>query len=258
MKLKDLLSEMKEVQQKIGASEPYICGGVPRDKYMNNLSNVSDIDITTGDKTVDYLSLELYNKLSAKYNIFRKIMDDGHSSIYIGKFKIDFSSNFNAPNIDALLKDRGVDKPTNMQKEIFSRDFTCNALLMPIDLNKILDLTQNGFNDIQNKKIKTCLLPSETFMSNPDRALIRIIRSVYLSCKLDFEIDDAIIEFVINNISKINTSNNKGVSKKINDAFAKNPNKASFYLTKMNLWNYIPITEVVYPHYIAYIRGASQ
>lgn len=255
MKLKDLLSEIKEVQEKIGASQPYICGGTPRDKYMNNLSNVADLDITTGDKTVDYLSLELYKKLSTRYNVSRKIMDDGHSSIFLGKFKIDFSSNFNAPNIDILLKNKGIVKPTNMQREIFSRDFTCNALLMTLDLSKILDLTKNGFTDIQDKKIKTCLLPAETFLANPDRAFVRVIRSIYLACKLDFEIDESIIEFVITNISNINTKNTAGISKKIQDSFTKNPEKASIYLTKMKLWNYIPITELIYPYYLKHIKG---
>lgn len=255
MKLKDLLSEIKEVQTKIGASEPYICGGMPRDKYMNNLENVSDLDITTGDKTVDYLSLELYKKLSTKYNIIRKVMSDGHSAIHMGKFKVDFSSNFNAPNIEQILQQKGISKPTSMQKELFSRDFTCNSLLMPLDLSKILDLTQQGLIDIQNKKIKTCLLPEQTLLAAKDRSFIRIIRSIYLACKLDFEIDEEIIKFVQTNIANITTLVTPNISKKINDAFTKNPEKASLYLTKMGLWNYIPITEIIYPYYIKHIRG---
>ncbi|MCC5297069.1 hypothetical protein LMP03_14185, partial [Staphylococcus aureus] len=75
---------MKEVQEKIGASEPYICGGTPRDRYMGHLENISDLDFTTGDKSVDYLSQEYAISLQKTMNVTRKSMDDGHSTIFIG------------------------------------------------------------------------------------------------------------------------------------------------------------------------------
>src|SRR5574338_707826 len=124
MKLRELLSQLKDVQNKIGASDPYICGGTPRDKYMGRLDNVADIDLTTGDKTIDYLSQEFAIILRRKYNVTRKTMDDGHSTIFIGNLKIDFSSNFVVNNIDAHLSKEGIVEPTDMQREMFSRDFT--------------------------------------------------------------------------------------------------------------------------------------
>src|SRR6185369_7178837 len=128
MKLRELLQQMQDTQKKIGSSEAYICGGTPRDRYLKHLENISDLDITTGDKTVGYLSSEFGTILGRKYNVTRRDHDDGHSSIYIGSFKMDFSSNFNVPNIDAILAKQGIVRPTEMQKEMFSRDFTCNAL----------------------------------------------------------------------------------------------------------------------------------
>ena len=80
-----------------------ICGGVPRDKHMGKLENIADIDITTGDKTVDYLSQEYAIKLRRSINVTRKTMEDGHSTIFIGNLKMDFSSNFMVPNIDQYL-----------------------------------------------------------------------------------------------------------------------------------------------------------
>jgi tRNA nucleotidyltransferase/poly(A) polymerase len=253
MKLRELLSEIKDVQVQIGTSVPYICGGTPRDKYLNNIANMADLDITTGDKSVDYLSQELYNTLSKKYNVLRKTMDDGHSSIHIGKFKIDFSSNYITPDIDNFLKLQGIESPTNMQREIFSRDFTCNALLMTVDLSKIIDITNRGFQDIKERKIKTCLPPEVTLVSNKNR----VIRSIYLACKLNFDIDESIIEFVKNNPESVKISSPKSLSEKLNLAFEKDADKASYLLTKMNLWNYVPITEVVYPYYMKHVKGAS-
>jgi hypothetical protein len=45
------------------------------------------------------------------------------------------------------------------------------------------------------------------------------------------------------------------MSEKLNEAFQKNPDKASYYLTKMNLWSYVPITEIVYPYYIKHVQS---
>lgn len=250
MKLRELLSEIKSVQMDIGCSEPYICGGLPRDKFLNKISLVSDLDITTGDKTVDYLAEELYKKLSKKYKIVRKIMNDGHSSIYLGGFKVDFSSNFNCPNIDKILESNGIINPTEMQKEIFSRDFTCNTLLLPLTLDKFIDITNLGFNALNNKVIKTCLAPEITLITNKNR----VVRAIYLACKLDFDIDPSIIEFVRNNPNSIKISSTKSLVEKLNESFTFNPTKASYFLTKMGLWNYIPITEKVYPYYLQHIK----
>lgn len=250
MKLRELLSQLKEVQEKIGASEPYICGGTPRDRYLKHLENISDIDITTGDKTVDYLSQEFAEKLRREYNLERKTMPDGHSTIFMGNLKLDFSSNFNVPGIEAILRKVGIGKPTEMQKEMFSRDFTCNALLLSLDLKNVIDPTHLGFKDIDKKIIKTCLAPEITLTTNRNR----VIRSIYLATKLDFNIDGAIVKFVASHPQTADISTEKVMAEKTNDAFTKDPEKASYYVTKMNLWNYIPITEVVYPHYIKNVK----
>lgn len=244
---------MKRVQVNIGASTPYICGGTPRDKYMGKLENIADIDMTTGDKTVDYLSQEFYLSLRKKYNVTRKTMEDGHSTIFLGSLKIDFSSNFMVPNIDQELAKLGITKPTDMQREMFSRDFTCNSLLLTTDLKEVLDPTKRGFKDIKDKKIKTCLAPEITLTSNRNR----VVRAIYLACKLDFDIDDSIINFVRQHPDSIKISTEKSMNDKLNEAFSRNPEKAASLITQMSLWSYIPITEKVYPYYMKQIKGKT-
>jgi tRNA nucleotidyltransferase/poly(A) polymerase len=253
MKLRELLSEMKRVQEKIGASKPYICGGTPRDKYMGKLENIADIDITTGDKTVDYLSQEFYLEFRKRYNVTRKTMEDGHSSIFVGSLKVDFSSNFMVHNIDHLLNQKGIEKPTNMQREMYSRDFTCNSLLLDLDLKKIYDPTGQGFVDIKARKIKTCLPASITLTSNRNR----IVRAIYLATKLDFDLDNDIIEYVRKNPQTIKISTEKTMTDKLNEAFTRDPDKAAHLITQMGLWNYIPVTEKVYPYYIKHTQGKA-
>lgn len=252
MKLRELLSEMKRVQVEIGSSVPYICGGTPRDKHMGRLDNIADLDITTGDKTVDYLSQEFYLQLRKRYNVTRKTMEDGHSTLFIGNLKVDFSSNFIVNNIDPILRQMGIEKPSNMQREMFSRDFTCNSLLMTLDLKNILDPTRKGFQDIKDRKIKTCLPPAITLTSNRNR----VVRAIYLASKLDFDIDKSIIDYVSKNPQTVKISTEKSMADKLTEAFEKDADKAAFFITKMNLWNYIPVTEKIYPYYMKY-KGKS-
>jgi poly(A) polymerase len=246
MKLRELLQQMKKVQEEIGTSVPYICGGTPRDKYMGKLENIADLDITTGDKTVDYLSQEFFIEFRKKFNVTRKTMEDGHSSIFVGSLKMDFSSNFMVHNIDHYLEQMGIKDPTNIQREMFSRDFTCNSLLLSLDLKQILDPTKRGFQDIKEKKIKTCLAPEVTLTSNRNR----VVRAIYLACKLDFDLDQSIIDYVSKNPQTVKISTEKSMNEKLNEAFTRNPNKAVELITKMNLWNHIPITEKIYPYYV--------
>lgn len=253
MKLRELLQYMEMVQKKIDVAPPKICGGTPRDKYMGKLENIADLDITNGEKTIDYLSQELAIMLKKKFNITRKVMSDGHSTIFMGNLKIDFSSNFIVPEVDQILHKINIANPTNMQKEMYSRDFTCNALLMELDLKTITDPTNRGFIDIKDRKIKTCLPPEITLTSNRNR----VVRAIYLACKLDFDIDDSIINYVIKNPLTIKMSTEKSMAEKLNEAFRRDPEKASYLIGKMDLWNHIPIIESVYPYYQKHLQGRS-
>lgn len=239
---------MKEVQQKIGASEPYICGGTPRDRYLGHLENISDIDITTGDKSVDYLSQEFAIALRRDYNVDRKTMEDGHSTLFIGNLKVDFSSNFNVPNVDVILKSLGVPRPTEMQKEMYSRDFTCNALLLSLDLKNLVDPTHKGFKDIKEKMIRTCLEPEITLTTNKNR----VVRAIYLASKLGFDIDPKIVNYVAQNPQTVKISTEKSMADKLREAFKRDADRAAHFITKMNLWSHIPITEEIYPYYMKY------
>jgi len=218
---------------------------------MGKLENIADLDITTGDKTVDYLSQEFYLQLRKKYNVTRKTMEDGHSTVFVGSLKMDFSSNFMAHNIDHYLQQMGIKEPTNMQREMFSRDFTCNSLLLTLDLKNILDPTKRGFQDIKERKIKTCLSPEITLTSNRNR----VVRAIYLASKLDFDVDDAIIDYVKKNPQTVKISTEKSMTEKLNEAFTRNPDRAANLITRMGLWNYIPVSEKVYPYYMKHTKG---
>lgn len=263
MKLRELLTQIKQVENEIKSSPVYICGGAARDRYMGKLDKINDLDLTNGDKTIDLVSIRLFNLLKSKYKVNRHVMPDGHSSIFMGNLKIDFSSNYNAPDIERILKSKNISNPTNLQKETYSRDFTCNALLMDFNLNTLMDPTRRGFKDIQEKKIRTCLPPEVTLQNNNKR----IIRSIYLACKLNFDVDESIISFVKNNPKIFSPETSTIISDKLvypkyfthflNKAFDADPEKAAYLLGAMNLWQFIPVTERFYPYYLKFLRGSN-
>jgi len=250
MKLKELLDIMGTIASEKKYSQPFICGGTPRDKYLKRLDNISDLDLTTGDKTIHAFAKDASLVLGKKYQISTKVADDGHTSIHIGDLKMDFSSNFIVPGIEKILAAKGLNKPTDMQKELYSRDFTCNALLMSFDLKTIIDPINRGLKDIKNKKIVCCLDPSITFTSNKNR----VVRSIYLAAKLGFEIDDTIISWVKTHPESIRFGSERSLTQKLNKALDYNPEKTLQLLSKMNLWNHIPISERLYPYYMKRLK----
>lgn len=246
MKLKELLNTLAEVQQEIGTSPALICGGVPRDRVLRHIERISDIDITCGDQTIFDLAQAFAKKLQENYNVKIRTSSDNHSTIFIGNLKFDTSSNFTVPGISDILKKQNIPQPTSLQEEMFSRDFTCNALLLSLDLKNVIDPTHRGFKDIDAKMIRTCLSPAITLTSNKNR----VIRAIYLAAKLNFSIDPSIIKYVSAHPETARISSEKVMSEKINQAFQYDADKTKYYLDQMKLWNFIPITEAVYPHYL--------
>lgn len=249
MKLNELLNIINDVYKNYNTSVPFLCGGVCRDKYLKRLDNIEDLDITTGDKTIKVLSAGLNDFLKDKYKIVYKEMDDGHSSIFIGGMKLDFSSNFIIPDINIHLNKLGIASPTSLEQEMYSRDFTCNSLLIDTNLTKIFSPVKNAIDDLNNKIIKTCLEPVITLTTNKNR----VVRAIYLSSKLNFKISDDIISFVKKHPESINISSNKTLIKKLNSAFEYNPELAVENISKMDLWKHIPITDIMTPYYAKHV-----
>ncbi len=235
MKLSKLLSLISDIASNKGISTPFICGGVPRDKILNKINELNDVDLTTGDDTIHSLAKELSMILRPPQASYI-VMPDGHSTININEFKLDFSSNFVVPNINILLNKIGIVKPTKMQEEIFSRDFTCNSLLMSLDLKTILDPSNKGIKDIKSKQLKTCLEPDITLKLDNKR----IVRILYLAAKLDFTVDSEIIQWVKNNPQSLSNVKPQYLSKKLQKAIDYNLEKTVNLITEMNLWKYTP------------------
>jgi len=237
MKVSDLLSLVDHTAKSAKISQPFIVGGAVRDKVMGRLENVSDLDITTGDESIHKLARAVKERLGTMGNFM--VFPDGHASIVIDGIKLDFSSNFHSIDIDKRLKRAGLDNPSQMLQELYSRDFTVNALLMTLDLKHIKDPTGMGLRDIRRKLVRTCLPASITLRDDPKR----IIRSIYMAAKLGFNVDDEIVRFVIKHPDNINKAKEKYVTKTLIEAYKHNKQITVSLLDKMKLWRKIHISQ---------------
>ncbi len=184
MKLRDFLKSVEDSQVATNSSKVWICGGVARDKVLNRLDKINDLDLTTGDQSINTVFINLIKKLNQEFPVNYKLMSDGHKTLEFSNFKVDFSSNYITPNIEYYLAKLGVKNSTPLQQEMYSRDFTINSLLLDFDLKSMQDPTNRGLSDIKSKMIDTNLDPQITLLSFRNR----VVRAIYLAAKLDFDI----------------------------------------------------------------------
>ena len=252
MKIRELLSQIAQLAKSNGISEPFIVGGIPRDKVLGRLDAVQDIDLTTGDESIHKLSQVTANSLRPQFpELNLKVMGDGHSQIMIGNVKLDFSSNYKTPGVEQKLVKAG-EKPSPLLVEMVSRDFTCNTLLMTLDLKDIRDMTGMGMRDIKRKMLVTPMAPEIT-LGNDNK---RVARIPYLAAKLGFEVEPAIIKWVRNHPESL-TQNAKPryVSQKISKAMGYDPERTVKLLDEMGLWHEVPLTEELIPYATQYGRA---
>lgn len=233
MKLSEVLDSINDTSIKFKTSTPYICGGVVRDKLLNRINKINDLDITTGDKTIHLLGQEFYNSIYKKYNVTSETAKDNHFTISMGNLKIDFSSNFIYPNINNLL---GPGNYNSLELETYSRDYTCNSLLSDLKLSKILDITKRGERDINSKIIDTCLSPEHTLSVQPNRAF----RAVYLAVKLGFNISPRVIKWLKSNSIIIQGCKFSYLDEKIAFLCSIDKNRTNDLLTECNMKGFIP------------------
>lgn len=238
MNVKELLLLIDSIAQQSGTSKPWLVGGVPRDLYLKKNNSFNDLDITTGDQTISILSKEVAIALKNLKPIYR-LMDDGHSRIILGPLKLDFSSNFVVPEIEKIYTKNFGRAPNSMEMELYSRDFTCNTLLMPLSFDKPIDLTKQAIPAIEAKIIKTCLNPDITLGLDPKR----IVRAVYLSAKLGFELDIETSTWIKNNINILSQVKPQYITKKIAKALSYNKNITVELLDFLQLWPYLPVNK---------------
>lgn len=240
MRFEELLAALTKLAEEKGLSKPFLVGGYPRDRALGLLpSQVKDIDVTTGDNSIVGLAMAASHEWpTAHFQSF----EDGHSALAFKNIKVDFSNNFTLPGIEGELKERGIEDPSSMQKELFSRDFTVNCLLQPLDLyEEALDLTGKGRDDLKNRVLRTPVDAELTIGHDPRR----ILRAAKLSLKFGFEVDDSLAEAMVKYRGGVANLPFSHVKKQVNQMLRMDPRKAIETLSKYKLLPMLPISRLM-------------
>jgi len=239
MKLSELLTKLEKISKDYDIPDPYIVGGLPRDKAFGVAQNVTDIDITTGDKNSFALAMSASRVWPDAH--FRAY-DDGHSSIDFKNIRLDFSNNFNLPGIEDVLKKMGIGNPSEVEKEVYSRDFTINTLLQPMNLEREpLDITGKAMEDIKNKVLRTPVDPELTIGYDPRRILRAVKLIIKFNLTPDPKLEEALIKYR-GGISEIPTNH---VKKQVNQMLDMNSKRALDLLIKYKLLPIVPLSRMM-------------
>lgn len=235
MSINKSLELLESIAQSHGLSKPYIVGGVPRNEKIEGTHELSDIDITTGDDDVHKLA-KAFSDAVGKDAIWQK----DHYTVIHNDVKYDFAKHTPHPGIVDLLKARGIDNPTEMEKEVYSRDFTMNTLMMPTNQGEVIDITGKGLADIENKVITCPISCDASFQFDPRR----ILRAYYFKVKYDFSFSDDVKQSIQRNKGLLASVNKRYASEMINK-IVREDSAMLDELIDDGVIQYLPITKYV-------------
>ena len=239
MLLSDLLLSLDKMAKDNNISAPYVVGGMPRDKMFGLADSIRDIDITTGNKESIILAVSANKEWP---DVDFRTYDDGHSSIDFKNIRLDFSNNFILPGIEDMLKEIGIEKPSDLEKEMYSRDFTINTILQPMNLEEDpIDITKKAFDDVKNKILRTPVNPEFTIGYDPRR----ILRAVKLIIKFDLKVEENVKEAIIKYRGSVIGLSSKYVKGQINQMLKMNSDKTIELLTEFQLLPIIPLSKMM-------------
>jgi tRNA nucleotidyltransferase (CCA-adding enzyme) len=212
---------------------------LPRDQAFGLSKEIRDIDITTGDKdSFSLAAIAASTWTDANFQVY----SDGHSSLRFKNITVDFSNNFKLPSIKEYLKKAGVKVFTNLQEEIYSRDFTINTLLQPMDLTEEpLDLTGFGLQDVKNKMLRTPVDPELTIGHDPRR----ILRALKLSLKFNLEIASDLQKSLIKYRGGLTDLSFNSIKKQVNQMLKIDSKQTIELLSKYKLLPIIPLSRML-------------
>lgn len=179
-----IVSTITEAAKENGI-EVFMVGGVVRDLILKR--ERSDLDfLVIGD------SLKFAEKVANKLGIQKvtKFRNFGTAHFIYQNYDIEFvgarKESYNRDSRKPIVEDG------TFEDDIKRRDFTINAMAISLNeknFGELIDIF-NGYNDLQNKLIKTPLDPFQTFDDDP----LRIMRAFRFAAQLEFQVDESIMK----------------------------------------------------------------
>lgn len=165
-------------------SQLFIVGGFVRDLILNRKRN--EIDFLVLGNGPEFAKLAA-DKLGVSQVTIFKNFGTAHFKYadfdleFVGARKESYSTTSRKPEVET----------GTFEDDIKRRDFTINTLAVSLckeNYGELIDLF-DGYNDINNKLIRTPLDPLETFKDDP----LRIMRAFRFAAQLEFIVDEKLI-----------------------------------------------------------------
>ncbi len=158
----------------------YIVGGYVRDQLMGKNSEDMDIVVELKNGGIKLANFLFEHGISTSPVVFDKF---GTSQIEIKDHKIELV--MTRKEFYRTKNRKPIVQFADLKEDVYRRDFTINSLLKDIVSGEIIDLTQKGVSDINNKIIRTTHDSDSIFKDDP----LRMLRAIRFSIQLAFEIE---------------------------------------------------------------------
>ena len=180
MKVED---EIKNLVHSWGKADVYYVGGYVRDQIMGLVPKDYDLVINAENGTSEFIEYlkKNHSDICSGFVVYERY---GTAKFTLHE-KVDIECVI--PRTETY--NSGPRKPdqvqyTNLEQDAKRRDFCCNALYKNVVTGEILDPTGYGFEDIENKILRTPLDPEQTFIDDP----LRMLRAFRFSARKGFKI----------------------------------------------------------------------
>lgn len=205
---KDIFKLIKEISAENNL-KTYVIGGFVRD-FLLKRKSPKDIDIVTIGSGID-LAEKVAKKLpkATKISVFKNFgtamfkIDDTELE-FVGARRESYQENSRKPFVEN----------GSLQDDQNRRDFTINALAISLnkeDFGELLD-PFGGFEDLQNKCIKTPLNPDITYSDDP----LRMLRAIRFASELNFNIDEESFEAIKRNKDRLKIISGERICQELN------------------------------------------
>ena len=203
-----VLQKVQEVAIATGISA-YVVGGYVRDLLLQRPTKDVDIlVIGSGPEFAEKVAQAFGKK--AKLSVFKNF---GTANLKTGEFEIEFvgarKESYQRHSRKPIVEEGTLDD------DLKRRDFTINALAIPLDGNLpegvILDMF-GGLQDLDHKILRTPLEPNATFSDDP----LRMMRAVRFASQLNFKLHPETYQAIIDNKERIKIISGERVADELN------------------------------------------